>query len=160
PSKREKKQLAHLSGHLKKIQDALGALNDFAAHRDMVVDAALKASRQHRRALAFASGVVLGREDQAVRPLMKVAAKELRALHFSGRRQLRCRCQSVLTRPVALSVRDARRMLPPIKPRSIPSSARTYVRGALRDFAGCSIKKDDVTCPRCGAGFRRIELSS
>jgi CHAD domain-containing protein len=80
PSKREKKQLARLSGHLKKIQDALGALNDFVAHREMVIDAALKASRQHRRAFAFASGVVLGREDQAVRPLIKVAAKEVRAL--------------------------------------------------------------------------------
>lgn len=80
PSKREKKQLARLSGHLKKIQDALGALNDFVAHREMVVDVALRASRRHRRALAFASGVVLGREDQAVRPLMKVAAKEVRAL--------------------------------------------------------------------------------
>lgn len=80
PSKREKKQLARLSGHLKKLQDALGALNDFVAHREMVVDAVLKASRQHRRTLAFAFGVVLGREDQAVRPLMKVAAKEVRAL--------------------------------------------------------------------------------
>jgi inorganic triphosphatase YgiF len=80
PSKREKKQLARLSRHLKKIQDALGALNDFVAHREMVVDTALRASRQPRRALAFASGVVLGREDQAVRPLMKVAAKEVRAL--------------------------------------------------------------------------------
>lgn len=80
PSRREQKQLARLSGHLKKIQDALGALNDFVAHRKMVVDAVLKASRQPRRTLAFASGVVLGREDQAVRPLMKVAAKEVRAL--------------------------------------------------------------------------------
>jgi cytochrome c553 len=33
-----------------------------------------------RRALAFASGVVLGREEQAVRPLTKVAAKGVRAL--------------------------------------------------------------------------------
>jgi CHAD domain-containing protein len=80
PSKREKKQLARLSRHLKKIQDALGGLNDFVAHREMVADAALRASRQPRRALAFASGVVLGREDQAVRPLTKVAAKEVRAL--------------------------------------------------------------------------------
>jgi inorganic triphosphatase YgiF len=80
PSKREKKRLARLSDHLKKLQDALGALNDFVAHREMVVDAVLNASRRHRRTLAFASGVVLGREDQAVKPLMKVAAKEVRAL--------------------------------------------------------------------------------
>jgi hypothetical protein len=32
------------------------------------------------RARAFASGVVLGREDQAVRPLVKVAAREVRGL--------------------------------------------------------------------------------
>ena len=67
PSKREQKQLARLSGHLKKIQNALGSLNDFVAHREIVADAALKAPRQHRRARAFASGVVLGREDQAIR---------------------------------------------------------------------------------------------
>jgi hypothetical protein len=84
-SKCERKRLARLSSHLKKIQDSLGSLNDFVAHRKMAADAALKASRQHRRALAFASGVVLGREDQAVRPLMKVAAKEVRALRaFAG----------------------------------------------------------------------------
>ena len=27
-------------------------------------------------------------------------------------------------------------------------------------FWGELMKKDDVTCPRCGAGFRRLELSS
>ena len=80
PSKREQKQLARLSTHLKKVQDALGSLNDFVAHRQMAADAALKAPRQHPRALAVASGVVLGREDQAVKPLVKIAAKELRGL--------------------------------------------------------------------------------
>ncbi|MHC2257998.1 hypothetical protein [Bradyrhizobium embrapense] len=27
-------------------------------------------------------------------------------------------------------------------------------------FWGGLMKKDDVTCPRCGAGFRRLELTS
>lgn len=27
-------------------------------------------------------------------------------------------------------------------------------------FWGEPMKKDDVTCPRCGAGFRRLELTS
>jgi hypothetical protein len=27
-------------------------------------------------------------------------------------------------------------------------------------FWGELMKKDDVTCPRCGAGFRRLELAS
>jgi inorganic triphosphatase YgiF len=79
-SGREQKQLARLSRHLKKIQDALGSLNDFVAHRDMAVDAALKAPRRNGRARAFASGVVLGREEQAVKPLVKIAAEEVRGL--------------------------------------------------------------------------------
>src|SRR5262249_51138843 len=62
-SKREQKELARLSRHLKKTQDALGRLNDFTAHRRMAVDAALKAPPQDRRARAFVSGVVYGRED-------------------------------------------------------------------------------------------------
>jgi CHAD domain-containing protein len=79
-SGREQKQLARLSKHLKKIQNALGSLNDFVAHRDMAVDAALKAPPRNGRARAFASGVMLGREEQAVKPLLKVAAKEVRGL--------------------------------------------------------------------------------
>ena len=62
------------------VQDALGSLNDFVAHRKLAVDAALKAPHRKERASAFASGVVLGREEQAVKPLIKVAAKEVRGL--------------------------------------------------------------------------------
>jgi CHAD domain-containing protein len=80
PGRHGQKQLAHLSSHLKGIQDALGALNDFVAHREMAVDAALKAPHQKERACALASGVVLGREEQAVKPLMKIAAREVRQL--------------------------------------------------------------------------------
>jgi CHAD domain-containing protein len=79
-SKQEQAKLARLSKHSKKIQNALGSLNDFVAHREMAVNAALKAPSRNRRARAFASGVVLGREDQATRPLMKIAANEVRAL--------------------------------------------------------------------------------
>jgi CHAD domain-containing protein len=79
-SKRERKRLSRLSDQLKTIQDTLGSLNDFVAHRELAVDAALKSPRPNSRARAFASGVVLGREDQAVKPLMKVAASEVRAL--------------------------------------------------------------------------------
>ncbi|CAN7405624.1 CHAD domain-containing protein [Bradyrhizobium sp. LjRoot220] len=80
PGKREHKQIARLSRHLKNIQDALGSLNDFAAHRKMAAEVALKSPRKDRRVRAFASGIVLGREDEAVRPLMKAAVKEVRAL--------------------------------------------------------------------------------
>jgi hypothetical protein len=51
-------------GLRRRIQDALGALNDFIAHRKLAADAALKAPAQHRRARAFFSGVVLGREEE------------------------------------------------------------------------------------------------
>lgn len=80
PAKRERKRLKVLSSHLKRIQDALGALNDFVAHRKMAMAAALQAPRENRRARALAAGVVVGREDKAVRPLMKVALKEARRL--------------------------------------------------------------------------------
>lgn len=80
PAKQEQAKFARLSKHLKKIQDALGSLNDFIAHREMAVNAALKAPSRNRRARAFAFGVVLGREDQATRPLMKIAVNEVRAL--------------------------------------------------------------------------------
>jgi inorganic triphosphatase YgiF len=84
-SKRERKALARLSKHAKKIQDALGSLNDFIADRKMAADAALHAPPQDRRARAFASGIIVGREDEQARPLMKAAAKELRALrHLSA----------------------------------------------------------------------------
>ena len=84
-SKRERKALARLSKHSKKIQDALGSLNDFIADRKLAADAALHAPPQDRRARAFASGIIVGREDEQARPLMKAAAKELRALrHLSA----------------------------------------------------------------------------
>jgi CHAD domain-containing protein len=66
---------------LKKIQDALGSLNDLVAHQKLAADVALKAPPQNRRARAFVSGVVLGREAEAVKPLLKVAIKEVRELH-------------------------------------------------------------------------------
>ena len=42
-SKRERKALARFSRHAKKIQDALGSLNDFLADRKMAAEAALHA---------------------------------------------------------------------------------------------------------------------
>jgi inorganic triphosphatase YgiF len=80
PGKREQQQLASLSKRLRKIQDALGSLNDFITHKKMAADVALKAPAENRRARAFASGIVLGREDEMVKPLMKVAIKEVHQL--------------------------------------------------------------------------------
>jgi hypothetical protein len=69
-----------LSEHLKAIQDALGSLNDLVAHRKIAMDVGLNGPARNRRARAFASGVVLGREDAAAKPLMKTAATEVRKL--------------------------------------------------------------------------------
>jgi inorganic triphosphatase YgiF len=79
-SKRAQRALARLSRRSERIQDALGSLNDFIADRKMAAEAALRAPPQNRRALAFASGIIVGRDEKQVRPLMKAAARELRAL--------------------------------------------------------------------------------
>jgi inorganic triphosphatase YgiF len=84
-SKRERKILARLSKHSKKIQDALGSLNDFIADRKMAAEAALQAPSQDGRAHVFVSGIIVGREEEQAKPLLKAAAKEVRALrHLSG----------------------------------------------------------------------------
>lgn len=68
------------SDQLKKIQDALGALNDFIAHREIAVDAALHAPRNNGRARAFASGLLVGQEKEASKTLLKAASKAMRHL--------------------------------------------------------------------------------
>jgi inorganic triphosphatase YgiF len=83
-SKRRRKTLDRLSKHLKKIQDALGSLNDFIAHRRMAAAAALHAPPKDRRARAFASGVIVGREEEAAKPLMKVAVRQVSKLRDGG----------------------------------------------------------------------------
>jgi hypothetical protein len=40
PGKREQRQLALLSSHLKKLQDTLGSLNDFIAHQETAAETA------------------------------------------------------------------------------------------------------------------------
>lgn len=78
---RDRKQLAALSDRLKQIQSALGSLNDFMAHRELATEAALAAPPANRRAQAFASGFIVGREREAARGLMNDAAKALHRLH-------------------------------------------------------------------------------
>lgn len=73
--------LTSLSDGLKRIQSALGSLNDFMAHRKLATEAALAAPPANRRAQAFASGVIVGQERKAANGLMKDAAKELHRLH-------------------------------------------------------------------------------
>ena len=77
---RDQDELADLSSRLKRIQSALGSLNDFIAHRELATEAALAAPPANRRAQAFASGFIVGQEREAARGLMKDAAKELHRL--------------------------------------------------------------------------------
>ncbi|RXG96637.1 MULTISPECIES: CHAD domain-containing protein [Bradyrhizobium] len=76
----DQKELADLSDRLKQIQSALGSLNDFMAHRELATEAALTAPPAHRRAQAFASGVIVGHERETADGLMKDAATELHRL--------------------------------------------------------------------------------
>ena len=78
---RDQNELAELSSRLKRIQSALGSLNDFVAHRELATEAALEAPPANRRAQAFASGFIVGQEREAAHGLMKNAAKELHRLH-------------------------------------------------------------------------------
>lgn len=75
-----RKSIARLSKVLEEIQDALGALNDFVAHRRLAADSALMGTRANRRVRAFVAGVVVGHEDEATRAVMKNAVKGLRRL--------------------------------------------------------------------------------
>jgi inorganic triphosphatase YgiF len=83
-AKRDRKRLKRLAKHLKGIQSALGALNDARAHQDMTTSSALHAPRRHRRARAFVAGVLLGREQESTKPLIKAARKDIAALSRVG----------------------------------------------------------------------------
>ena len=72
--------LKDLSARLKKIQDALGALNDFVSHREIAVRTALHAPRKDRRARSFAAGILVGEEHEASKTLLKAALKQVRHL--------------------------------------------------------------------------------
>ncbi|MET4257540.1 triphosphatase [Bradyrhizobium sp. S3.12.5] len=77
---RARQRLADLSDRLKRIQSALGSLNDFMAHRELAMEAALAAPPANRRAQAFASGFIVGQEHETAVGLRKDAAKELHRL--------------------------------------------------------------------------------
>ena len=65
---------------LKKIQDALGALNDFLTHEKLASEAALEAPPTNRRARAFTSGLLVGQEYEASHALIESVQKGMRHL--------------------------------------------------------------------------------
>jgi triphosphatase len=76
----DRKEIVQLSSRLKKVQSALGALNDFMAHRKIATEAALAAPQANRRAQAFASGFLVGQEREAASGLLNAACDELQRL--------------------------------------------------------------------------------
>jgi CHAD domain-containing protein len=76
-AKRDRKQLKRLAKRLKSVQNDLGALNDARAHQEMTTASALAAPRRHRRARAFVAGILLGREQESTKPLIKAARKDI-----------------------------------------------------------------------------------
>ena len=77
-SRRAKKRLPSFRARLTDLQDCLGALNDIKVHQKLAPKPAAgkpsaKAARQ-----AFAIGVVSGREQTEIEPLLKAADKNAR----------------------------------------------------------------------------------
>ncbi len=76
----DQNELAGFSARLKRIQSALGSLNDFMAHRELAIEAALAAPPANRRAQAFAAGFIVGQEREAAQDLIEHASRELHRL--------------------------------------------------------------------------------
>jgi triphosphatase len=64
------KHRLEFQGHLKDLQDGLGALNDITVHQQM---ATRSMGHNKKPAPAFAAGVVSGREQSEIEPLLKGA---------------------------------------------------------------------------------------
>jgi triphosphatase len=81
PGHKRKKRFSVFKDRLKALQDRLGALNDIAVQQKMATRVAAGATGKKPSARAFAAGVVSGREQGEVEPLLEAAARD--ALKFS-----------------------------------------------------------------------------
>jgi CHAD domain-containing protein len=70
------KRLSAYQDSLKELQDRLGALNDIRVHQKMVPELASGKPRTNRRERVFAAGVVSGREESEIEPLLNSATKD------------------------------------------------------------------------------------
>jgi triphosphatase len=80
PGHKRKKRIAVFKDRLTALQDRLGALNDIAVQQKLATRVAA-ATGTKRSARAFAAGVVSGREQGEIEPLLEAAVRD--ALKFS-----------------------------------------------------------------------------
>jgi triphosphatase len=73
--RKAKKRLRRFERQLKELQDSLGALNDIIVHQKLASAVIGRDARQRARRRAFAVGVVSGREQCRVEPLLRAATK-------------------------------------------------------------------------------------
>ena len=76
PGHKAKKRLSAFQGSLEDLQDHLGALNDIQVHQKLVPKLASGKPRTKGRRCVFAAGVVSGREQDEIEPLLNSAAKD------------------------------------------------------------------------------------
>jgi triphosphatase len=75
------KRLPRFKGCLKELQDCLGGLNDISVHQMLASKLATRRSHDKNRERAFAAGMVTGREQSEIKPLL--AAAEEHAAKFA-----------------------------------------------------------------------------
>jgi triphosphatase len=78
PGHKAKKRLSAFQGSLKDLQDHLGALNDIQIQQKLIPKLASGKPRAKGRQRVFAAGVVSGREQSEIEPLLNSAATDAR----------------------------------------------------------------------------------
>lgn len=77
--RKAKKRLSRFRVRLKDLQDRLGALNDIKVHQKLAPQIASgEPSHKNGRARAFAAGIVSGREQSEIEPLLSAADRDAR----------------------------------------------------------------------------------
>jgi triphosphatase len=77
PGHKAKKRLSAFQDSLKDLQDRLGALNDIQVHQKLVSKLASAKPGTKGRQRVFAAGVVSGREQSEIEPLLNSAVKDV-----------------------------------------------------------------------------------
>jgi inorganic triphosphatase YgiF len=77
-SRKAKKHLSRFKVRLEDLQDRLGALNDIEVHQKLAPKIAAGKAHTNGRARAFAAGIVSGREQSEIEPLLREAESDAR----------------------------------------------------------------------------------